>query len=144
MLLNCSMHTSLIQKRFSHSYQSNHHICFNSFFVTQDYYNVLLLQLVWYYSTSLVSNIADLILVLIFWFRIIKCGSFFMVGIIASSFLRIGNGWTIVVQYATTAVYVGTHFFLQLLENSRSHSNTYNLISSKKYARVKSARDWWF
>ena len=60
------MHTSLIEKRSSHSYQSNHHISFNGFFVTQDYYNVLLLQLVWYYSTSLVSNIADLILVLIF------------------------------------------------------------------------------
>ena len=123
MLLNCSMHTSLIEKRSSHSYQSNHHICFNGFFVAQDYYNVLLLQLVWYYSTSLVSNIADLILVLIFWFRIIKCESFFVVGIIAGNFLKIGNGWAIVVQYATTAVYVGTHFFPQFLENSRSHSN---------------------
>ena len=62
-----------------------------------------------------------------------------MVGIIASNFVKIGNGWTIVIQYATTAVYVGTHFFLQLLENSRSHSNTYNLISYKKYAQVELA-----
>ena len=54
-----------------------------------------------------------------------------MLGIIASNFLKIGNGWTIVVKYATTVVYVGTHFFQQFLENSRSHSNAYNLISSK-------------
>ena len=39
MLGNSSVHTSLIQKRSSHSYQSNHHICCNGFFVTQDYYN---------------------------------------------------------------------------------------------------------
>ena len=65
----------------------------------------------------------DLVLVLIFWLGIIKCGWFFMLGIIASNFLKIGNGWAIVVKYATTVVYVGTQFFPQLLENSRSHSN---------------------
>ena len=54
-----------------------------------------------------------------------------MLGIIASNFLKIGNGWAIVAKYATTVVYVGTHFFQQFLENSGSHSNAYNLISSK-------------
>ena len=34
-----------------------------------------------------------------------------MLGIIASNFLKIGNGWTIVEKYATTAVYVLIHFF---------------------------------
>ena len=91
----------------------------------------LVLQLIWYYSTSWVSNIGDLVLVLIFWFRIIKCGWFSILGIIASNFLKMGNGWAIVVNYTTILVYVGTHFFLQFLENSRSHSNVYNLISSK-------------
>ena len=65
----------------------------------------------------------DLVLVLIFWLGIIKCGWFFMLGIIASNLLKIGNGWAIVVKYATTVVYVGTQLFPQLLENSRSHSN---------------------
>ena len=74
-------------------------------------------------GTSWVSHIGELVLVLIFWFRIIKCGWFFMLGIIASNFLKIGNGWAIVVKYATTVVYVGTHFFPQFLEKSRSHSN---------------------
>ena len=53
-----------------------------------------------------------------------------MLGIMASNFLKIGNGWAIVVQYATTVVYIGTHVFLQSIENSRSHSNACNLISS--------------
>ena len=91
----------------------------------------LVLQLIWYYSTSWVSNIGDLVLELIFWFRIINCRWFFMLGVIASNFLKIGNGWAIVVKYATTVVYVGTHFFPQFLENSRSHSNVYNIIFSK-------------
>ena len=55
-----------------------------------------------------------------------------------------GNGWAIVVKYATAAVYVGTHFFPQFLENSRSHNNACNnLISSKKHAPIKRERDWW-
>ena len=64
-----------------------------------------------------------------------------MLGIIASNFLKIGNGWAIVVKYATTVVYVGTHFFHQFLENSRSHSNAYNLIFSKKHAPIKWERE---
>ena len=61
-----------------------------------------------------------------------------MLGVIASNFLKIGNGWAIVVKYATTVVYVGTHVFPQFLENSRSHSNAYNnLISSEKHAPIK-------
>ena len=53
-------------------------------------------------------------------------------------FLKIGNSWAIVVKYATTVVYVGTHFFPQFLENSRSHSNAYNnVISSEKHAPIK-------
>ena len=102
------------------------------------------LQLLWYNSTSWLSNIGDLVLVLVFWFRIIKCVWFFMLGIIASNLLKIGNGWAIVVKYATTAVYIVTHFFPKFLENSRSHSNAYNLISSKKHAPIKWERDWWF
>ena len=35
-------------------------------------------------------------------------------------------------KYATTVVYVGTHFFPQFLENSRSHSNAYNNLTSSK------------
>ena len=56
-----------------------------------------------------------------------------MLRIIASNFLMIENyGWAIIVKYTTTVVYVGTHFFPQFLENSRSRSNAYNnLISSK-------------
>ena len=60
------------------------------------------------FSTSWVSNIGDLVLVLIFWFRIITCG---WLWVIASNFLKIRNGWAVVVKYATTVVYVGTHFF---------------------------------
>ena len=47
-----------------------------------------------------------------------------MLGIIASNFLKIGNGWAVVVKYATTVVYVGTHFSLQFLDTiSQSHSD---------------------
>ena len=63
------------------------------------------------YITRWVSNISDLVLVLTFGFRMIKCGRFFMLGFIASNFQKIGNGWTIAVKYATAAVYVGTRFF---------------------------------
>ena len=67
-----------------------------------------------------------------------------MLGIFASNFLKTKSGWAIVVEFATTAVYIGTHFLPQFLENSRSHSNVYNnLISSKKHAPVKWERDWW-
>ena len=65
-----------------------------------------------------------------------------MLGIIASNFLKIGNGWTVVEKYATTALYLGTHFFSQFLENSRPHSNACNAsISSKKHAPIKSETD---
>ena len=131
MLLDWAVYTSLIQKRLSHSYQSKHYMCFYDFLWLRITIVALVLQLIWYYSTSWVSNIGDLVLVLIFWFRIIKCGWFSILGIIASNFLKMGNGWAIVVNYTTILVYVGTHFFLQFLENSRSHSNVYNLISSK-------------
>ena len=126
--LDCALHTSLIEKRLSHSYQSKHH---RSIFVTQYYYSSLVLELIWRYSNSWVSNIGDLVLVFIFWSRIIKCRWFSILVIIARNFLKIGNVWAIVVKYPTTVVYVGTHFFLQFLENSRSYSNAYNLIFSK-------------
>ena len=68
-----------------------------------------------------------------------------MMGIIENNFLKLGNGWAIVVKYATTGLYVGTHFFPQFLENYRFHSNAYNhLICSKKYAPIKWERNWWF
>ena len=51
--------------------------------------------------------LGGLVLVLIFWFRIIKCRWFYMLGIIASNFLKTGNGWTMVEKIAAT---VGTHF----------------------------------
>ena len=70
MELDWALHTSLIQKRLSHSYQSKHHRSFYDFFVTQDYYSSLVLQLILHYSNSWVSNIGDLVLVLIFWSRI--------------------------------------------------------------------------
>ena len=109
-----------IQKILSHGHESKHHMCFYDFFVNQDYYSCVSVAVV---ITVLVELVGDLVLVLIFWLGIIKCGWFFMLGIIASNFLKIGNGWAIVVKYATTVVYVGTQFFPQLLENSRSHSN---------------------
>ena len=47
-----------------------------------------------------------------------------MLGIIASDFLKVENGWPVVVKYVTTVVYVGTPFFPQFLEKiSESHSN---------------------
>ena len=47
-----------------------------------------------------------------------------MLKIIGSNFLKIGNGWAVVVKYATTVVDVGTHFFPQFLEKiPQSHSN---------------------
>ena len=141
MLLDWAIHTSLIQKRLSHSYEPRHYMCFYDFLWLRITIVASVLQLIWYYSTSWVSNIGDLVLVLIFWFRIIKCGWFFMQAIITSKFLKIGNGWAAVVKYDTTVVYVGTHFFPQFLENSRSHSNTYNLIFSKKHAPIKWERD---
>ena len=131
MLLDWAIHISLMQKRLSHSYQSKHHMCFTIFLWLRITTVALVLQLIWYHNTSWVSNMGDLVLVLIFWLAIFKCGWFFMLGIIASNFLKIWNGWAIVVKYATTVVYVGTHFFQQFLENSRSHGNVYNLISSK-------------
>ena len=68
-----------------------------------------------------------------------------MLRIIASNFLKIGNGWAMVVKYAATVVYLRNHFFPQFLENSRSHSNAYNnLISSKKNPPIKRKSDWWF
>ena len=56
-----------------------------------------------------------------------------MLGIIASNFLKIGNGWAIVEKYAPTVVLVGAHSFAQFLENFRSHSNASStLIFSEK------------
>ena len=111
MLLDWVMHTSLIQKRLPRSYQSKCYMCFYGFLWLRITIVALVLRLIWYYSTSWVSIIGDLVIVLIFWFRIIKCGWFFMLGIITSNILKIGNGWAIVVKCATTAAYVGTHFF---------------------------------
>ena len=143
MLLNWAIHTSLKHRNVIVINQST--ICVLVAFLWLRITTVLLvLQLIWYYSTSWVSNIIDLVLILIFWFRIIKFGWLFMLGIMASNFLKIGNGWAIAIQYATTVVYIGTHAFLQSIENSRSHSNAYNLISSKKHASIKWKRDWWF
>ena len=93
--------------------------------------------------TLLILLFAIKVLVLIFKFRILKCGWFWMLGIIASNFLKIGNGWAIVEKYAPTAVFVGGHFFPQFLENFRSHSNgCSSLISSKNYAPIKFEKDW--
>ena len=80
----------------------------------------------------------NLVFVLIFWFRVIKCRWFFMLGIIASNFLKLGNGWTIVEKNAATVVYVETHSFPQFVENTRSNSNACSIsISSKKKAPIK-------
>ena len=95
-------------------------------------------------NQSTICGITALVELVSFWFRIIRCGWFFMLGIIASNFLKIGNGWAIVVKYAATVLYLGTHFFPQSLENSRSHSNAYNLIFSKKHAPIKWETDWRF
>ena len=121
-------------------------MCFYDFLWLSITIVALVLQLIWYNSTSWVSNIGDLVLVLIFWFRIIKCGWFFMLGIIASNFLKIGNGWAIVEKYAQTLALVGTHFFSRFLENFRSHSNASStlIFSKKKYthAPIEFEKDW--
>ena len=92
-------------------------MCFYGLFVVKIITVALVLQLIWYYSTSCISNIGDLVLVLIFWFRIVKCRWFCMLEIIPSNFLKIRNGWTVVEKQATTLMYVGTYFFLQFLVN---------------------------
>ena len=97
---------------------------------------MLLLQLLWYYSTSWVSIIGDLVLVLIFKFRILKYGWFWMLGIIASNFLKIGNGWATVEKYAPTVVLVGAHVFPQFLGNFRSHSNASSTSIFSKKTRI--------
>ena len=63
---------------------------------------VLVLQLIWYYSTSWVGNIGDLVLALIFKFRILNCGWFRMLGVVPTNFLKIGNGWAMVKKYGPT------------------------------------------
>ena len=61
---------------------------------------------IWKLEFSQIFCPCFIVLVLIFWFRIIKCGWFCVLGIIARNFLKIGNGWAIVEKYATTVVYV--------------------------------------
>ena len=41
-----------------------------------------------------------------------------MLGIIASNFLKIGNGWATVEKYASTVVFVGALFFPQFLDKN--------------------------
>ena len=66
-----------------------------------------------------------------------------MLGIIASNFLKTGNGWVVVEKDAPAVVFVGAHFFPQFLENFRSHSSACGtLTSSKKHAPIKFEKDW--
>ena len=66
-----------------------------------------------------------------------------MLGIIASNFLKTGNGWAIVEKDAPAVVFVGAHFLPRLLENFRSDSNACStLISSKKHPPIKFEKDW--
>ena len=66
-----------------------------------------------------------------------------MLGIIASNFLNIENGWAIVEKNAPTVVFVGAHCSSQFQENFRSHSNACStLISSKKHAPIRFEKDW--
>ena len=63
-----------------------------------------------------------------------------MLEIMASNFLKTGNGWAIVEKDAPA---VAAHFFPQFLENFRSHSNACStLILSKKHAPIKFEKDW--
>ena len=59
-----------------------------------------------------------------------------MLGTIASNFLNIGNDWTVVEKYATTGVYVGTYFFPQLFENSRSQKIACNNLLYTKNSHL--------
>ena len=66
-----------------------------------------------------------------------------MLGIIASNFLKIRNGWAIVEKYAPAVVLVRAHFFPHFLEKFRSHSDACStLSSSKKHAPIKFEKDW--
>ena len=134
MQLDWAINTYLIHKKLSHSYQSKHHMWSYDFSLwLRITIIVLVLQLIWYCSTGWVSNIGDLVLVLVFKFRILNCGWFWMLRIIARNLLKIGNGWAIVEKYAPTVVLVGAHSFAQFLENFRSHSNASStLIFSEK------------
>ena len=53
-----------------------------------------------------------------------------MLRIIAINFLKIGNGSAIVQKHAATLVYVGTHFFPQFLETSRSRTIVMHVVPS--------------
>ena len=75
MLLDWAIHAkSLIQKRLSHSYQSKHHMCFCGLLWLRIAIVALVLQLIWCYSTNWVSNIGDLLLVLIFDSELVSVG----------------------------------------------------------------------
>ena len=76
MLLYWTIHTSLIQKRLSHSYQSKHYMCFHDFLWLRITIVALVLELSWYYNTSWVSDIRDLVLVLIFDSELLSVGDF--------------------------------------------------------------------
>ena len=76
-------------KETSHSCQSK---CHNFFLWLRITIAALVLQLIWYCSTTWVSNIGDSVLILIFWFRIIKCWRFLMLGTITNNFLKTQNG----------------------------------------------------
>ena len=105
----------------------------------------LALQLIWYYSTSWVSNICDLVLVFIFWFKIIKSGWFCVLGIIASNFPEDRKWLNYSREIYHNCSIRRNSLFPQFLENSRSHSNAYNtLIFLKKHAPIKWEKDWWF
>ena len=72
MQLDSAIHISLIQKRLSDSYQPRQQCDFSIFLWVGITIMALVLQLIWYYNTSWVSNIGNLVLVMNFWFRIIK------------------------------------------------------------------------
>ena len=59
MQFDWAMQTSLIQKRLS--YLSIKALCFYGLFVVKIITVALVLELIWYYSTSCISNIGDLV-----------------------------------------------------------------------------------
>ena len=76
MQLDWAIHTSLIQKRLSHSSQSKQHTCFYDFLWLRITIVALMLQLIWYYRISWVNTIDDLVLVLTFHSKLLSVGDF--------------------------------------------------------------------
>ena len=103
MQLDWEMHEPLVQKHFLLIINQSTACVFTVFSGLRINMVVLVLKLIWYYSTSWVSNIGDLVSVLIFWFRILSAGD--------------SVCWELLQEICYHSGLRRTQFFLQFLEN---------------------------